>query len=76
MTKTLKENEPGLKFSDSQFVEVIIEIFFNKYFQKETAYLEKVFLDKRKAIRQIMKTAKSPEELEESITNLFKRKKR
>lgn len=76
MRGKLKENEVSLKFSDSQLVSSIVELFFNKYFDKEKKYFEDAFFDKKKALYQIMKESKTPEELEKSLEKLFKKNKK
>lgn len=76
MRAKLKENESSLKFSDSHFVSSIVDLFFNKYFEKEKSHFEHIFFDKKKAISQIMKDSKTPDELERSLEKLLKKNKK
>lgn len=71
----LKTSNKSLKFSDSQFVGAIVEIFSKKYFKKEKFYFEDLFFDKRKALLKLASSSISNQDLETEISKLLKKKK-
>ena len=72
----LRKENPHLKFTDSEFVSVIVEIFCQKYFKNYQKYFLKIFFDKKKALKEIVKKAKSNEELDKSLIQFLGKTKR
>lgn len=74
MSKILQGNSQSLKFTDSQLVMAIVDLFSTKYFKREENYFEQLFFDRKKALRQIIKDADSSDDLEEQLSKLLRRK--
>ena len=74
MSKELQGNSQSLKFTDSQLVMAIVDLFSTKYFKREESYFEQLFFDRKKALRKIIKDADSSDDLEEQLSKLLKRK--
>lgn len=75
MAEELREGEAFLKFSDSQLVGEIVEIFFKKYFAREKKNLKEPFFDRRQALLKILKESKSDEDLQDSLAGLWEKKR-
>lgn len=74
--KDLKQGKEYLKVNESKLASKAIEIFFNKYYQKEKIFIEKSFFDQKAVLQEIINKSKNDDELLESMSSYLKKGKR
>ena len=63
------------KVNESKLVNAIVERYFNRYIEKDRAWLEKKFFDKRTYLRSLIDSSASDEVLASSIKEFVKTSK-
>ncbi len=65
-TKHCKVNPSGL-------TSAVLALFFEKYYDKDKAELEKIFFDEKRYLRSVIQDSSNQEELAESIKEYLKK---
>jgi hypothetical protein len=75
MSEALKAENQHIKYTPSKLVGCIIERFSKVYFDQEKGMLAAEFFDSKEHLKETLKTAQTPEELEKALTHALERLK-